>query len=74
VADLVGATREHGGAVAVPTLNRPEKLNALSVPLLEAFEAELDAPAADPAVRVLVLTGAGGKAFAGVSKTWGATP
>lgn len=43
--------------------NRPEKLNALSTPLMAELDAALNAVAADPAVRVLVLRGAGGKAF-----------
>jgi enoyl-CoA hydratase/carnithine racemase len=43
--------------------NRPEKLNALSTPLMREFEAALEEAAADPAVRVIVLRGAGGKAF-----------
>src|SRR4029079_16505310 len=44
--------------------NNPEKLNAIS---LEMWEAALQALAefnADPSLRVMVLTGAGGKAFA----------
>jgi enoyl-CoA hydratase len=44
--------------------NNPEKLNAIS---LEMWEAALDAMAdfaTDPSVRVMVVTGAGGKAFA----------
>lgn len=45
------------------TFNRPDKLNALSTPLIRAFEAELDAIAADPSVRVVILTGAGERAF-----------
>ncbi len=43
--------------------NRPEKLNALSTPMMAEFDAALDACAADPSVRVVVLRGAGGKAF-----------
>jgi enoyl-CoA hydratase/carnithine racemase len=50
--------------IAVVTLNRPEKLNALSTPLLAEFAAALDKAEADPAVRVVILTGAGDKAFA----------
>ncbi len=54
---------EDRGAVRRLTLNRPDKLNALDrqtlSELLEAFEAA----AADEAVRVVVLTGAGPKAF-----------
>ncbi len=45
------------------TFNRPEKLNALSSPLMAEFDAALDAAAADTCVRVLVLRGAGGRAF-----------
>ncbi len=51
------------GAIAVLTFNRPEKMNALSTALLAEFEAHLQAIERDPAVRVVILTGAGGKAF-----------
>ena len=50
------------GVVAL-TFNRPQKLNALSTPLIDRFEAELDSIARDRTVRVVVLRGAGGKAF-----------
>jgi len=43
--------------------NRPEKLNALSSPLMAEFDAALDAAEADDDVRVLILRGSGGKAF-----------
>lgn len=43
--------------------NRPEKLNALSSALIAALEAELDLIAADRGVRVVILSGAGGRAF-----------
>src|SRR3954468_15711944 len=46
-----------GPGVALLTLNRPERLNALSAPLVEDLHAALDA--IDDAVRVVVLTGAG---------------
>lgn len=45
------------------TFNRPDKLNALSTPLVQALERELDAIAEDSAVRVVILTGAGERAF-----------
>jgi enoyl-CoA hydratase/carnithine racemase len=45
--------------VATLTLDRPEKLNALNRALLSEFGAALDQVQADPAVGVLVLTGAG---------------
>ena len=43
--------------------NRPEKLNALSMPMIRLFEGELDRIAQDPALRVLILQGAGEKSF-----------
>jgi enoyl-CoA hydratase/carnithine racemase len=45
--------------VLLVTLNRPEKLNALSCELLRRLAAELDAAAADAGTGVVVLTGAG---------------
>jgi len=45
------------------TFNRPDKLNALSSAMMVEFDAALDDAAADPEVRVLVLRGAGGRAF-----------
>ena len=41
------------------TLNRPDQYNALSRELLARLQAELDAIKDDPAVRVVVITGAG---------------
>ena len=41
------------------TLNRPDKLNALSYELVDELHGALDAIAADNACRVVVLTGAG---------------
>jgi enoyl-CoA hydratase len=46
------------------TLNRPAKLNALDRATMEELRQAVDLAAADPAVGVLVLTGAGNKAFA----------
>jgi enoyl-CoA hydratase len=54
---------ERRGAVALLTINRPEKLNALDVPTLTEFEAAFAALEADPEVRVIVVTGAGERAF-----------
>lgn len=45
--------------VAVLTLNRPEKLNALSRELVESLHATLDDIAPDDDCRVVVITGAG---------------
>lgn len=45
--------------VATVTLNRPEKLNALDVPLCGALTAALRQLPADQAVRAVIVTGAG---------------
>jgi 2-(1,2-epoxy-1,2-dihydrophenyl)acetyl-CoA isomerase len=47
------------GRVATLTLNRPAALNALTVPMKEGLLAELRAASGDPAVRAIVITGAG---------------
>ncbi|MBK8165834.1 MAG: enoyl-CoA hydratase/isomerase family protein [bacterium] len=49
--------------VATVTINRPDKLNALDAATIGELEACLGLLAADPGVRVVVLTGAGPKAF-----------
>ena len=49
--------------VRVLTIDRPDKLNALNRQTLEALDAAFAAAGEDPAVRTLVLTGSGGKAF-----------
>lgn len=51
------------GPVATLTLNRPEKLNALSYALIDALSSDLDAMEARADVRAIILTGAGDKAF-----------
>src|SRR5215467_14278782 len=45
--------------VATLTFNRPERLNALSTPIMEGSLHGLPRLAGDPAVKVVVLTGAG---------------
>lgn len=52
--------RDH---IAVATLNRPEKHNAMSLEMKDAIVQVLRELDADPQVRVIVLTGAGDKAF-----------
>lgn len=51
------------GGIATLTLNRPEKLNALSYGLIDQLLVHLDAIEDDPAIRVVILTGAGERAF-----------
>jgi enoyl-CoA hydratase len=50
---------ERRGAVALLTLNRPDKLNAVNVPMIEALDAALDEAEANEAVRAIVLAGKG---------------
>jgi enoyl-CoA hydratase len=51
------------GGVAVVTVNRPDAMNALDVEHAEALRDVLQDLAADPEARVVLLTGAGDKAF-----------
>jgi len=55
-------SRKEGG-VGYVTFNNPEKLNAVSLDMWEATKRILDDFVADNDIRVVVLTGAGGKAF-----------
>src|SRR5437764_5246247 len=52
------------GGIGWLTLNNPERRNALSLAMWERLAEVLEAFAADEAVRVVVLRGAGGRAFA----------
>ena len=54
---------ETAGAVGWITFNNPAKRNALTVAMWRALPEALDRLEADPAVRVIVLRGAGEKAF-----------
>jgi enoyl-CoA hydratase len=55
-------SRKEGG-VGIVTFNNPERHNAVSLEMWEATKRMLDDFAADKDIRVVVLTGAGGKAF-----------
>jgi enoyl-CoA hydratase len=54
---------ERRGRVAVITINRPSKLNALNIQTRAEGAAALDELREDESVRVVVITGAGEKAF-----------
>jgi 2-(1,2-epoxy-1,2-dihydrophenyl)acetyl-CoA isomerase len=60
---------ETHGAVAVVTLNRPDRLNAINTALREEVHAALDEARADDRIRVLVMTGAGRGFCAGADLT-----
>lgn len=57
--------RSDANGITTLTLNRPAQFNAISAALLDALQAALDAIAADPAVRVVVIAGAGPNFCAG---------
>jgi enoyl-CoA hydratase len=54
---------ERTGHVAVLTVNRPDKMNALNAAVRDAIFTTFDRLRGDDEVRVVVLTGAGEKAF-----------
>jgi enoyl-CoA hydratase len=54
---------ERRDAIRLLTFNRPEKLNALSSPMLRQLERAMEDARSDEACRVVVLTGAGDRAF-----------
>lgn len=60
---LLTGPDEHG--IAVITLNRPEKKNALSIALRDEVTALLGGLSADRSVKALVITGSGGNFSAG---------
>jgi len=63
-----------GDGITLLTLNRPEKLNAMNAELISDLHAALDDVKADPACRVVVLTGAGRGFCAGLDLTGYGTP
>ena len=56
---------ERNGAIATLRFNRPEALNAIDVPMANAFLAAVQSIAADPGVRAVVLCGSGRGFMAG---------
>jgi enoyl-CoA hydratase len=63
---------ETDGPVATFTLNRPERLNAVTPRMVEQLDAALDEALADDAVRVIRLRGAGRAFCAGYDLEWAA--
>lgn len=54
---------ETENGIATLTLNRPNKLNALNYETIDAIQQHLDAIERDDSIRIVILTGAGEKAF-----------
>jgi enoyl-CoA hydratase/carnithine racemase len=55
---------EYDGVIATLTINRPDKMNAVNNATVEEFDAALAELEKNADVRVMILTGAGDKAFA----------
>ena len=51
-------------SMALITINRPEKHNAISLATLDELQAAVEYAGNDETVRVLTITGAGGRSFA----------
>ena len=62
MADSPVSLNNHGSIRCI-TVDRPDKLNALNAATLDALLVAFEQAAEDPTVRVVVLTGAGSKAF-----------
>jgi len=62
--DTANIRLEKRPPLAIVTIDRPKVLNALNAATLTELEAVLDELAADPDIRVLLLAGAGDRAFA----------
>lgn len=60
---------ESDGPVATLTLNRPDSLNVLDFPMMDALVAHTAALAADDSLRVVVVRGAGRHFMAGGDDT-----
>ncbi|HEY0206289.1 MAG TPA: enoyl-CoA hydratase/isomerase family protein, partial [Acetobacteraceae bacterium] len=58
-------TEHRDGLTAVLTLDYPERRNALAIPMRRALVEALERIEADPALRAIVITGAGGTFCAG---------
>ena len=56
--------KEVSEGVALLTLNRPAVMNSFNFALLHALKNEIDQLDSDPEIRVIIITGAGDKAFA----------
>ncbi len=63
MSDTALVLTEHDDGIATLTINRPDKRNALSTAVRQAFLAAFQGALDDPSIRVIVVTGAGEKAF-----------
>lgn len=59
MADYIDLLYDVDGGIATITLNRPERLNAITGPMLDSLSRALRSADTDRGVRVIILTGAG---------------
>ncbi|HEX3567862.1 MAG TPA: enoyl-CoA hydratase-related protein, partial [Acidimicrobiales bacterium] len=71
VSDLLA--ERHAGVLTL-TINRPERRNAMTWDVIAGLRRELAAAKIDPAVRVVVLAGAGDQAFCAGADLSGMAP
>lgn len=62
MSDVIVMSRE--GAIATVMLNRPDRMNALNLPMWRGLTEAFTAIAADKSIHVVILRGSGDKAFA----------
>ena len=65
---------DRNGAITTVTLDRPDALNALNAAMFDDLEQVFAALASDPAVRAILLTGSGERAFAAGADIRGLVP
>jgi enoyl-CoA hydratase len=61
--DFANIKLDTKGPIAYVTINRPDKLNALNMAVMEELRAVFTSLKEDAAIRVIILTGTGEKAF-----------
>jgi 2-(1,2-epoxy-1,2-dihydrophenyl)acetyl-CoA isomerase len=64
-----GLTLEKNAGIAILTLNRPEQLNAVSLPMAQSIEKAVAEVDRDDSLKVLIITGAGRAFCAGLDIT-----
>ena len=67
---MSGVIASRDGPVALLTLNRPERRNALAPEVLEELAQHIERLDVDPEIRVLVVTGAGSAFSSGADLEW----
>ncbi|HCP60557.1 MAG TPA: hypothetical protein DIT43_03245, partial [Dehalococcoidia bacterium] len=64
--DYEGVTLDREGGIATLTLDRPQQLNAISLPMMKSIGEAVQEVARDDSLKVLIITGAGRSFCAGL--------